>query len=184
MTVSSSEPLHNMMQPNPSEHIRLTRPDDYVSVNPDDEFVSVNQEDLFHGEDHRETSQGVQKKRILLLRSQVTVNVFNTGASSTGEASDGGSGSGAGACESGTGVWYANLRLCQKTEGRVGFLKQFKSAPAVMACISSADVSNGANFRVRVYVTAVDSKGFTVHADSWADTQLYSCRVSWIAVGE
>jgi hypothetical protein len=70
------------------------------------------------------------------------------------------------------------------TEGRVNFSKEFKSVPTVTVSMCSADVSERANFRVKVYATAVDLKGFTVHADSWGDTQLYSCGVSWMAMGE
>ncbi|KAI1389254.1 uncharacterized protein F4822DRAFT_427606 [Hypoxylon trugodes] len=70
------------------------------------------------------------------------------------------------------------------TEGRVNFVKEFKAIPTVMVSLSSADVSNEANFRVGVYATSVDSKGFTAHADSWFNTTLYSCVISWIAIGE
>ncbi|KAI0544601.1 hypothetical protein F4679DRAFT_600448 [Xylaria curta] len=72
----------------------------------------------------------------------------------------------------------------EHTTGRVSFSNQFKSIPTVTMSINSADVSNGGNFRVKIYATAVDAKGFTIHADSWCDTKLYSCGVSWIAIGE
>ncbi|KAI1181663.1 hypothetical protein F5B17DRAFT_436505 [Nemania serpens] len=70
------------------------------------------------------------------------------------------------------------------TEGRVEFPRQFRLVPTVVISINTADVSKAGNFRVRTYATAVDTKGFVVHADSWADTVLYSCAVSWIAIGE
>ncbi|KAI0185112.1 hypothetical protein EV127DRAFT_442468 [Xylaria flabelliformis] len=72
----------------------------------------------------------------------------------------------------------------QSTTERINFLNQFKSVPTVTVSINSADVSNAGNFRVKVYATAVDVKGFTIHAESWWDTTLYSCGVSWIAIGE
>ncbi|KAF5242841.1 hypothetical protein FAUST_3107 [Fusarium austroamericanum] len=69
------------------------------------------------------------------------------------------------------------------TEGRVSFSKDFKTAPTVSVSISAADVSKDANFRVKVYATAVDATGFTAHADSWSNTKIYSCEISWIAIG-
>jgi hypothetical protein len=70
-----------------------------------------------------------------------------------------------------------------KTEDRIKFSKNFDSVPTVMVSMAEADVSNGGNFRVKVYATNIDLDGFTVHADSWGDTKLYSCGVSWIAIG-
>lgn len=69
------------------------------------------------------------------------------------------------------------------TKGRVSFSKDFKTAPTVSVSISAADVSKDANFRVKVYATAVDATGFTAHADSWANTKMHSCQISWIAIG-
>lgn len=70
------------------------------------------------------------------------------------------------------------------TEGPVSFTKEFVSTPTVLVSINSADVSNGANFRAKVYATNVHLKGFTIHAESWSDTRLFSCGLSWIAVSE
>ncbi|KAK4222446.1 hypothetical protein QBC38DRAFT_489826 [Podospora fimiseda] len=70
-----------------------------------------------------------------------------------------------------------------KTQERIDFKTEFKAVPMVTASMNGADVSNEDNFRVKVYVTGVDTKGFTVHADSWAKTKLYSCGVSWVAMG-
>lgn len=87
-----------------------------------------------------------------------------------------------------TGTWNVeNVRSwaqpSEKAEDRVNFSKEFSSIPNVMVSMTGADVSGGTNFRVKVYATNVDSRGFTVHADSWNNTQLYSCGVSWIAIG-
>jgi len=70
----------------------------------------------------------------------------------------------------------------QTTQGRVNFSFEFESVPTVTVSLSSADVATGTNFRVKVYATDVDKKGFTVHADSWYDTTLYSAGVTWLAV--
>jgi hypothetical protein len=69
-----------------------------------------------------------------------------------------------------------------ETEAYIAFEKHFESAPTVMVSMRSADVCNGANFRVRTYATDVTAKGFMVHADTWASSQLYSCDVSWIGL--
>ncbi|KAI5867219.1 hypothetical protein GGS23DRAFT_166425 [Durotheca rogersii] len=70
------------------------------------------------------------------------------------------------------------------TEGRVKFARKFAAPPKLALSIDTADVCNSANFRVRVYATDVDPYGFTVNVDSWANTKIYSCGVSWIALGE
>lgn len=71
-----------------------------------------------------------------------------------------------------------------QTSGRVDFSKPFRGIPKVMVSMNCADVDNAANFRVRVYATDIDLDGFTIHADSWADTRIYSCGVSWTAIGK
>ncbi|KAM0812939.1 hypothetical protein AB5N19_12930 [Seiridium cardinale] len=70
-----------------------------------------------------------------------------------------------------------------KTEGWIQFSVEFKSAPMVMVSLNSTDIESGANCRVKVYASQVDSRGFLVHADTWGGTKLYSCGVSWIAIG-
>ncbi|KAK3984671.1 hypothetical protein QBC44DRAFT_9858 [Cladorrhinum sp. PSN332] len=87
-----------------------------------------------------------------------------------------------------SGIWnVTDVRDWQdatsRTQERVDFKTEFAAVPTVTASMTGADVSNEENFRVKVYVTGVDTRGFTVHADTWAGTQLYSCGVSWIAMG-
>jgi hypothetical protein len=211
----SSVLSQEVVQQTSSEHISLSWPGDYISADPGDliqgDTCEVNPED---------------KKRRVLFRPQVTVNVFNTGGSSAGGSGTGGDGTGGAATVNGgyadssnslisnfasqlaalsqkveqltllglphvmeIGAWSTNsVRHWnpprQSTEGRVNFVKTFKSVPTVITSINAADVANSANFRVKVYATAVDLNGFTVCAESWADTKLYSCGVSWIAFGE
>jgi hypothetical protein len=87
------------------------------------------------------------------------------------------------------GVWdTASIRSWDQvralTEGRVNFTREFKSIPMVAVSIRSADVCNATNFRVKVYATDIDRKGFTAHADSWRDTSLHGCQVAWMAIEE
>ncbi|KAI1657622.1 hypothetical protein F4813DRAFT_359105 [Daldinia decipiens] len=71
----------------------------------------------------------------------------------------------------------------EKTEGLVKFTNEFSSIPTVLVSMNTASVKGGSNFRVKVYATDISSRGFTIHADSWADTVLYSCGVTWLAIG-
>ena len=71
----------------------------------------------------------------------------------------------------------------ERTEARIDFRVPFTSVPTVTAGMTGGDVSGRTNFRVKVYATNIDARGFTVHADTWEDTKLYSCGVSWVAIG-
>lgn len=66
---------------------------------------------------------------------------------------------------------------------RVTFSKRYESAPRVVVSIFKADLHHAKNFRLNVYASGIDSEGFTVHADSWDDTILFGCGVSWLAIG-
>ncbi|KAI2622980.1 hypothetical protein GGS26DRAFT_234072 [Hypomontagnella submonticulosa] len=88
-----------------------------------------------------------------------------------------------------TGTWDTrDVRPWQEprgmTEARINFSKEFKSIPAVNVSIQSAWIYCGDDFRLGAYATAVDSKGFTIHAYGWVATEVYSCAVSWMAIGE
>ncbi|OPB38323.1 hypothetical protein A0O28_0014280 [Trichoderma guizhouense] len=67
---------------------------------------------------------------------------------------------------------------------RITFSKRFESAPRVIVGIFKADLDCNKNFRLNVYASAIDSEGFTIHADFWHDTILYECGVSWVAIGD
>ncbi|KAE8149601.1 hypothetical protein BDV25DRAFT_140642 [Aspergillus avenaceus] len=72
---------------------------------------------------------------------------------------------------------------CRETKGSVDFTARFMSAPKVVVSLQCVDVSKEANFRANAFATDVDQWGFTIHADSWHDTEIYSCGVTWVAVG-
>ncbi|KAI8963668.1 hypothetical protein F5Y11DRAFT_140968 [Daldinia sp. FL1419] len=71
----------------------------------------------------------------------------------------------------------------ERTEGQIKFSKEFSSAPTVLVSMKLASVKGQSDFRVKVYATDINCHGFTVHADSWGDTILYSCGVTWLAIG-
>ncbi|KAL6836481.1 hypothetical protein J3E69DRAFT_321691 [Trichoderma sp. SZMC 28015] len=67
---------------------------------------------------------------------------------------------------------------------RINFSRRFESAPRVIVSICRANIDCNKNFRLKVYASDIDSEGFTVHADYWADTNLIECGVSWVAIGK
>ncbi|KAF8429812.1 hypothetical protein EV426DRAFT_582916 [Tirmania nivea] len=71
-----------------------------------------------------------------------------------------------------------------RTEGSVYFHQKFTSVPTVIVSLSSADLSHNHNFRLGVYATNVNLEGFTVHADTWDDSVVYACGISWLAIGQ
>ncbi|KAI1465549.1 uncharacterized protein F4812DRAFT_439279 [Daldinia caldariorum] len=71
----------------------------------------------------------------------------------------------------------------ERTEALVRFTRDFSSAPTVLVSMNTASVKKTSNFRVKVYATDITSQGFIIHADSWADTILYSCGATWLAIG-
>ncbi|KAI1653878.1 hypothetical protein F4813DRAFT_373082 [Daldinia decipiens] len=83
-----------------------------------------------------------------------------------------------------TGEVRSSNQPSNNTRARIWFEKEFKSVPKVTTGMSSADVSKDANFRVSVYPTEIDTKGFKVNVHGWHDTMIYSCGVSWVAIGD
>ncbi|CAH0055465.1 unnamed protein product [Clonostachys solani] len=87
------------------------------------------------------------------------------------------------------GSWHTNdVRSWQKpeekTSGRVNFSQKFSQVPKVTVSLRSVDTNKDYNTRVKVYTSDIDKTGFTIHADSWSNTQLYSAGVSWVAIGQ
>ncbi|CAG9984219.1 unnamed protein product [Clonostachys byssicola] len=78
------------------------------------------------------------------------------------------------------GIWHTNdVRSWQQpqemTSGR---------ALKVSVSLRSVDANKDYNIRVKVYTSRIDKTGFTVHADSWSNTQLYPAGVSWVVIGQ
>ena len=71
--------------------------------------------------------------------------------------------------------------LKPQTAKRIKFSQSFTQPPDVVVFLTGLDLDSCANWRVKAYATDVDSNGFTIHVDSWADTVLYSAGVTWIA---
>lgn len=68
-----------------------------------------------------------------------------------------------------------------KHSKRIRFATPFRAPPKVITWLQSLDMDKSENWRIRVSATDIDKKGFTIHADSWADSILYSAGVTWLA---
>ncbi len=65
----------------------------------------------------------------------------------------------------------------------VKFAQPFASPPVVHVGIVGLDVCNRDNLRVRVQAVGVNTKGFTIEAQTWFNTQIWMVSVSWLAIG-
>ncbi|KAK7737618.1 hypothetical protein SLS63_002747 [Diaporthe eres] len=68
-----------------------------------------------------------------------------------------------------------------KHSKRIKFATPFSAPPKVITWLQSLEMDKSRNWRIRVSATDIDKKGFTIHADSWADSILYSAGVTWLA---
>ena len=64
-------------------------------------------------------------------------------------------------------------------EAYINFATPFNAPPKVITWLQSLDMDNSKNWRIKVYPDESDSTGFTIHADSWSDSILYSADVTW-----
>lgn len=67
---------------------------------------------------------------------------------------------------------------------RINFTTPFSAPPTVVTWLQSLDMDKKKNWRITVSATDIDANGFTIHADSWADSILYSAGVTWLAYPE
>jgi hypothetical protein len=65
----------------------------------------------------------------------------------------------------------------------VAFSRPFGVAPIVQVGIVGLDVSKDDNLRVRVRALDITSLGFTIQAETWLHTKIWSVEVSWLAIG-
>jgi hypothetical protein len=69
----------------------------------------------------------------------------------------------------------------KQTSRQINFGRPYATPPQVVVWLNSLDMSRDANWRVNAYATDITATGFVIHIDTWADTVLYSGRISWIA---
>ncbi|KAG9019633.1 hypothetical protein FRB90_011979 [Tulasnella sp. 427] len=72
----------------------------------------------------------------------------------------------------------------EKTSARIKFSHPFVTPPKVVVFLNSLDIDQSKNYRVKTYVSNVDTTGFTIHIDSWFDSILYSAKAGWVAYPE
>jgi hypothetical protein len=65
----------------------------------------------------------------------------------------------------------------------VSFSRVFSAPPVVHVGIVGLDVSKEDNVRVRVRAVDITETGFTLRAETWLNTRIWSVEVSWLAVG-
>jgi hypothetical protein len=65
----------------------------------------------------------------------------------------------------------------------VSFSGSFSVPPVVQVGIVGLDVSKDDNVRVRVRAVDISALGFTLQAETWLNTKIWSVEVSWLAVG-
>ncbi|KAI4283567.1 MAG: hypothetical protein L6R35_005126 [Caloplaca aegaea] len=66
---------------------------------------------------------------------------------------------------------------------RINFAQPFEGQqpPNVVCWLTTVDMDKNKNWRIKTYATDIDTKGFTVHIDSWADTIMYQAGMTWLA---
>jgi hypothetical protein len=65
----------------------------------------------------------------------------------------------------------------------VSFVRAFSVPPIVQLAIVGLDVSKDDNVRIRVRSADITENGFTLQAETWLYTKIWSVEVSWMAIG-
>lgn len=63
------------------------------------------------------------------------------------------------------------------------FERQFSDAPLVHVGVVGIDASKDHNLRLSVRAEDITAFGFTLRAETWLNTQIWSVEVSWLAIG-
>jgi hypothetical protein len=65
----------------------------------------------------------------------------------------------------------------------VHFNQAFSFPPVVQVGLVGVDASKDDNLRVRVRAVDITANGFSLEAETWLNTKLWSVEVSWLAIG-
>ncbi|GLA25390.1 hypothetical protein CBS147346_2907 [Aspergillus niger] len=65
---------------------------------------------------------------------------------------------------------------------QVNFDPEYKEAPSVAVGLTELNLSKDFNVRIKAYADRITESGFVIHADSWADTILFSAGAAWFEV--
>ncbi|OQD80181.1 hypothetical protein PENANT_c038G09782 [Penicillium antarcticum] len=74
----------------------------------------------------------------------------------------------------------SNPKLLNATQ--VNFEPKYPEPPAIAVGLTELDISKEFNVRIKAYADRVTQSGFVIHADSWADTVLFSAGAAWFEV--
>lgn len=61
------------------------------------------------------------------------------------------------------------------------FSRPYTTPPRVVVWLSSIDMGYDHDWRVKAYATHVTAEGFTIHIDTWGDSELHTAAASWVA---
>ncbi|KAL8662641.1 MAG: hypothetical protein Q9168_008224 [Polycauliona sp. 1 TL-2023] len=66
---------------------------------------------------------------------------------------------------------------------RIDFSQPFDGtdAPSVICWLYTVDMSKDKNWRIKTFVSDIDTKGFTAHIETWDDSVMYQAGITWIA---
>lgn len=63
------------------------------------------------------------------------------------------------------------------------FERQFTAPPLVHLGVVGIDANKDHNLRLSVRADAITEYGFTLRAETWLNTEIWSVEVSWLAIG-
>ena len=64
---------------------------------------------------------------------------------------------------------------------RINFEQKYERVPRVMTIINKLDSDKNYNLRISVFAGNVDTSGFDLTIQTWADTIIYGVRISWMS---
>lgn len=64
---------------------------------------------------------------------------------------------------------------------RIRFPRPYLSPPEVVVWLSKLDMRRDRNWRLKAYATDITATGFTIHIDTWGDSELYGAAATWVS---
>ena len=64
---------------------------------------------------------------------------------------------------------------------RIDFERPFSTPPIVAVFFNCIEFDRSRTWRLKTTAADIDTKGFTLHIETWLDTILYAVRIGWIA---
>ncbi|KAK6362668.1 hypothetical protein TWF730_000123 [Orbilia blumenaviensis] len=69
-----------------------------------------------------------------------------------------------------------------RTEEAISFSNQYSSDPRVLVFFTTLDIDKSANCCIDTYPSEVTTRGFKLNIETWSNTKLLECGVSWVAL--